>query len=204
MKFLDYYMLLEKMSQQDSDYMEAVERHDMKTAQKMVDAAAKSAGYDIGPVYHGTISKFDAFDNKKTGRNDRGLWGLGHYFANSLERAKSYADRQGEGARIISAFISLKNPLVLKTGSDLIIRLPNGTNTKDLVGPNLDGSKIKDIAQKGNHDGVIQFRPNGEIGDLVVYSPSQIKSSDSVTYDEEGNIIPLSHRFNSASNSILY
>jgi hypothetical protein len=189
----------------DEEYLRLAQNpeENKEALQKMVDEAAKAAGYDLGPVFHGTISKFDTFDNKKTGRNDRGLWGLGHYFATSLERARSYADRQGDGARIIPAFISLKNPLVLKTGADLVTRLPDGTNTRDLVGQNLDGSKIKAIALEGNHDGVVQLRPNGEIGDLVVYSSNQIKSADPVTYDN-GNIIPLSQRFDSSNNDIRY
>jgi len=37
----------------DDTYMEAVKRGDMKTAQRMVDAAAEAAGYDLGKLYHG-------------------------------------------------------------------------------------------------------------------------------------------------------
>ena len=37
----------------DATYMEAVKRVDMKTAQRMVDAAAEAAGYDLGKLYHG-------------------------------------------------------------------------------------------------------------------------------------------------------
>lgn len=128
-------------------------------------------------VYHGTVADFDAFDNSKTGANDRGLWGRGHYFSASIENANSYAMRQGDGARIIPAYVSIENPLVLTTGSDLVTRLPDGRDYKDLVGPNLDGTKIKDIALSGGHDGVIQIRPNGLIGDLVAYNPKQIKSA---------------------------
>lgn len=38
----------------DSDYMKAVESGDTETAQKLVDEAAKAAGYDSEPLYHGT------------------------------------------------------------------------------------------------------------------------------------------------------
>jgi len=126
-------------------------------------------------VYHGTAADFDSFD--KTGANDLGLWGRGHYFSASAENASSYALRQGDGARVIPAYVSINNPLVLKTGSDLVIRLPDGTDHKELVGPNLDGSKIKQIALDGGHDGVIQIRPNGLIGDIVAFRPEQIKSA---------------------------
>lgn len=128
-------------------------------------------------VYHGTARDFDAFDNSKAGANDMGLWGRGHYFSSTPENANSYALRQGDGARVIAAYVSIKNPLVLRTGDDLVIRLPDGTNTRDLTGQNLDGSKIKSIALDGRHDGVIQIKPDGSIGDVVAFRPEQIKSA---------------------------
>ena len=47
----------------DTDYLSAVERGDMKTAQKMVDEAAKAAGYTSPKLYHGTKNfGFTEFD----------------------------------------------------------------------------------------------------------------------------------------------
>lgn len=140
-------------------------------ASKVVDADGKPLA-----VYHGTGADFEAFDDRMTGRNDGGLWGKGHYLSSSPATASSYAQREGDGARIIKAYASIQNPLILRTGSDLVTRLPDGTNAKDLVGPNLDGAKIKEIALSGEHDGVIQVKPDGTIGDIVAFSPTQIKS----------------------------
>ena len=39
----------------DTEYLSAVERGDMKAAQRMVDEAAKKAGYNI-KNYHGTLA----------------------------------------------------------------------------------------------------------------------------------------------------
>lgn len=128
-------------------------------------------------VYHGTARNFDAFDNRKTGANDRGLWGRGHYFASSANTASSYAMRQGDGAQVIPAFVALKHPLMLKTGGDLVTRLPDGRDYRELLGLGLDGSKIKDIALEGGHDGVVQTLPSGMIGDVLAYNPNQIKSA---------------------------
>ncbi len=139
---------------------------------KVVDAQGKPL-----VMYHGTTADFDAFDNSKTGANDRGLWGRGHYFASSPTSANSYALRQGDGARVIPAYISIQNPLVLRTGSDLVTRLPDGTNTRELIGTNLDGAKIKAVALDGGHDGVVQIKPDGSIGDVVAFEPAQIKSA---------------------------
>lgn len=41
-------------ARRDADYMKAVESGDTETAQKLVDEAAKAAGYDSEPLYHGT------------------------------------------------------------------------------------------------------------------------------------------------------
>ena len=38
----------------------------------------------------------------------------------------------------------------------------------------------------------------------MVFSPEQIKSADPVTYDDNGNVIPLSERFNSEKTDIRY
>lgn len=38
----------------------------------------------------------------------------------------------------------------------------------------------------------------------AVFSPEQIKSADPVTYDDEGNVIPLSERFNKSNDDIRY
>ena len=128
-------------------------------------------------LYHGTTDDFDAFDNTKTGKNDRGLWGRGHYFSTSIANANSYALRQGDAAHVMPTYVSLKSPLILKTSKDLVTRMPDGTNYRELVGGNLDGSKIKNIALSNGHDGVIQVKPDGTIGDLVAYDHHQIKSA---------------------------
>jgi hypothetical protein len=70
--------------------MEAVAKGDMKTAQRMVDAAAKAAGYTVGPVYHGG-KVFNRFDQTKmsatTGRMQNAF-----YFTSSEDNAGFYDD----------------------------------------------------------------------------------------------------------------
>ena len=52
-----------KFSDRDADYMTAVESGDTETAQRMVDEAAKNAGYNSPMLYHGTQSfGFTEFD----------------------------------------------------------------------------------------------------------------------------------------------
>lgn len=58
--------------------------------------------------------------------------------------------------------------------------------------------EIKDVLQKYGFDSV------KDGGELVVFDSSQIKSADPVTYDDNGNVIPLSQRFNSENEDIRY
>jgi hypothetical protein len=140
-------------------------------------ARADAGGFDTGtPLYHGTAQDFPAFDDRKAGTNDGGLWGRGHYLSTSQGTANSYALREGDGALLMPSIARTDNLMPVTTGQDLITRLPDGTNTRDLTGPNLDGARIKDIALESGNDGVAQFKPDGNIGDIVTFEPTNIRS----------------------------
>ena len=57
--------------------------------------------------------------------------------------------------------------------------------------------------QNEGYDGVIN-EEDGTIWEYVAFSPNQIKSADPVTYDDAGNVIPLSERFNPEKEDIRY
>ena len=60
----------------------------------------------------------------------------------------------------------------------------------------------REVSRKFN-----QLKNMGNTGDTVHYimfHPNQIKLADPVTYDDQGNVIPLSERFNDTSNDIRY
>lgn len=90
------------LSTRDSEYMEAVRNGDMEAAQRMVDEAARAAGYTI-EAYHGTNAEFFTFDKGRVGKG-QDVYGAGFYFADSEEAAESY------GKRIIPAYLRLENP----------------------------------------------------------------------------------------------
>ena len=72
------------LNRTDIDYLDAINRGDMATAQKMVDEAAKKAGYTI-EAYHGTDrGGFTSFDASES--DDR----MSFFFAKEREVAKSY------------------------------------------------------------------------------------------------------------------
>lgn len=80
-------------TQIDSDYIAAVAHGDMDTAQKMVEEAARTAGYTI-KGNHGTVSYFNIFD--RSYGNPEGDWGKGFYFTNNEEDVNTnYASTEG-------------------------------------------------------------------------------------------------------------
>lgn len=134
----------------DAAYLAAVERGDMETAQRMVDEAAKAAGYNVGPVYHGTRSTFDIFDTDKQGQNYKG-WsqnGPGFYFASDKEHAGMYgAKAKGSNpVRTIAAHVR-EDGSTIRTQSSLedfhiMVRDPAAVKSADPVTRDDQGNVI--------------------------------------------------------------
>lgn len=82
--------LLEQQKQRDADYSVAVESGDMDTAQRMVDEAAKAAGYDTPKLYHGTRAfGFTQFDTNKS--DD----GISLFATDNPQTAETYSGKTG-------------------------------------------------------------------------------------------------------------
>jgi len=89
----------------DSAYLDAVRRGDMKTAQRMVDAAANAAGYTI-ESFHGTNGDlFTVFDPEKGGEKTAAESArLGIFSTDNAKVAQSYAENLGMGGAMGLAF----------------------------------------------------------------------------------------------------
>jgi hypothetical protein len=186
----------------DREYFAAVESGDKATQRRIVEEAAEAAGYDWR-LWHGSTSKenFYVFDEELAGSSFQKGFG-GFHFTESKEVAENYAGgrkvgkgdiwspAEGEG-RIGMFYLRLKNP-------------------KE-YGPNARGVEVGaaeqiKLAKAEGHDSLILlgrvWDPSGvnrvtfANDQVVVFSPSQIKSADLITRDEQGNIIPPSQRFN--------
>lgn len=80
------------LKDQDRDYLAAVERGDTATAQRMVDEAARAAGYTTGPVNHGSGARFNTFRREFAGSITEAASAAEAFFFTSGERtAKAYA-----------------------------------------------------------------------------------------------------------------
>jgi hypothetical protein len=210
----------------DASYLDAVERGDMATAQRMVMEAAKLAmpntkvvDEDGNPkmVYHQTNAT--VYINRETGQNwdeldwrermewdERDDWDDyweeqefntfsrvnarttnefdGFFFAPEYDEYHEYGDRT------IVAFLNIENPA---SREDYNIDSSKNNAGRD--------ERIR--LQNEGYDGVIR-EEDGAIWEYIAFEPNQIKSADPVTYDDAGNVIPLSERFNPRKEDIRY
>lgn len=67
---------------------------------------------------------------------------------------------------------------------------------------------VDDFISKNNYDGIIVEKDVGSYGrytkTYIAFSSAQMKSAEAVTYDDNGNVIPLSERFDLSESDIRY
>ena len=191
--------------ERDKTYLSAVESGDMETAQKMVEEAAKAAGY-VTHAYHGTLTK-GITEFKKSFIGSRFSYDeVGFFFTDNLKLAQDYAtsefdaDRKGE---VISAYIRTKNAFTfdatyaLKNGYGKVFRDNDAVDVWDNY-----QSALLEEAEEHHADSIIIKDGNSMM--VVAFEPNQIKSAEPVVYDNSGNVIPLSERFNPRKRDIRY
>lgn len=189
--------------EEDAAYLDAVEKGDERKTAEMVSEAAKRAGYDYRGL-HASPNTFTVFDKARIGLRDRGIFGAGFYFFQKsspvIEAYKKDIDTKSpsDNASVINAFIKMENPYILED-SDAAYE-----EFADLEKAQGGSSRaLTDFLIKEGYDGIIVKQPEvlqegyEDTGDIyVVFDPEQIKSADPVTRDDNGNVIPLSKRFN--------
>ncbi len=177
-------------SRTDSEYLSAVERGDMETAQRMVDEAAERAFADskirdedgnLVKVYHGTDADFTVFD-RAMGRANMDIQGM---FFSPWD-----IDAGGYGSNVRAFYLNITNPASESEGYKAL---------NSHKGENYAGIKARENLERMGYDGV-----NNSGEEYIAFSSEQIKSADPVTYDDDGNVIPLSERFNPENKDIRY
>jgi len=183
----------------DADYMKAVESGDLAAVQKMVDDTAKSAGYTIGPVYHGSVSRdVSVFDPSiKPVRGRTGPAGV--YFTSNRLAAGGYTRPPGATTKVLpggvtSAYLKIQNPLDIT--SDIKSNQKQGMTFTQAKMKALEKLDVK------VHDGVVFKGDNYNSSEYIAFVSHQIKSAAPVTKDSNGKVIPLSQRFNPKESDI--
>lgn len=255
----------EKFSLRDSAYMDAVKRGDTAAAQKLVDEAAKDAGYSYH-LYHGTNAAFNVFDVGENGGKHGSGEGYGIYLASNKQVSDAYGDRLidayvkfnrlaegtrktlslAEVKRLVKAACESEARTAVEDGEyddmadalkdtwvsnyvntygyasmarvyDDVARMLNSSNEND-------GELINEImAVAGAHytypaamkfyrevltptTGIDGFHYVwGEDSDVyLAFESSQIKDRSAIAYDDSGNVIPLSERFDITNADIRF
>jgi hypothetical protein len=243
-------LLYSELGATDREYLKLAEnpKKNEKALQKMVDTAAKNAGYKIGPVYHGTASEFTVFGNR--GKLTKARSALkAFFFTDDLATAKGYAQYAAEEGPIKDALDEAEkaeakgdwnayDKAIAKAESldvpDVTFKRrqkarvvqtflkgnfldfdAEGKSPQELFGADGDidsGLEAQiDIAIREGKEGVRFLNLDDAVGlydrpstHYAVFKPEQIKSADPVTYDSTGEVIPLSQRFDTTKDSILY
>ena len=181
--------------QQDSEYLAAAERGDMDVAQRMVDEAARRAGYTV-----------EGFHGK------RGEWGFTVFNTTSEGGAHfgtlAQAEMRGGKGNARRFFLKADSPARLRDTGEFK-RIPKGKSSAIYLN-RYEGisaetvSKIPGSVLDRMSDAEFR-RAVPEAGDsTLVRNAWQIKSADPITRDDSGNIIPLSQRFDKSTTDIRY
>ena len=205
------------MAQLDSEYMQAVKDGNTERQQELVEQAAKDNGYTM-KVYHGTpYGGFTQFRD----------WS---YFTANKEYADRYNHPSQSSTRgrydaatkpmTYGLFMNpgrvfdtrnakareLFNKIRMEQGmSELTERgLPDWTDGRDLIDYIEENDLPYDtiILDEGADGGY--GAPVVPRGESYVTRSNMVKSADPVTYDNDGNVIPLGERFKKENNDIRF
>lgn len=179
-----------RYSVRDNNYKRAVDSGNMETAQRMVDERAEETMGDsmirdedgnLLKVYHGTDADFTVFDMNK-GRSNMDIQGA---FFSPWD-----IDAEGYGPNVRAFYLDIKNP----APENVAYRALNAHK-----GQNGAGRMAREDLIRMGYDGV-----NNGNEEFIAFYPEQIKSADAVTHDDNGNVIPLSERFNESNPDIRF
>ena len=219
-----------KFSRKDSEYQKLYNEGDIEAAQRMVEGAAKASGFDA-KVYHGTNEQFNTFKSNPFVKEISGASKIKGYFSTNPEYSKSYGDVKPYYVNTDNFFYI---PDEGKTVSDwgkwfanngLDVKLDSSIEKDSLKGYSLDdGTRLYSLweltdvdnywngdgnltsaIQNGGYNGI--YWNEGYNADDISYMPfndTAIKSAEPFTFDDSGNLIPLSKRFNTESNDIRF
>lgn len=184
--------------EQEDAFQKAYEAKDAEAAQAILDKVAKAAGYRY-KAYHGTPNGgFTVFDNSH--RFGEIYFTDNEYIANSYKN-----DYAGENPTVYSSYLRMPNPLRYDAKRKSYNELANEGKIESLV------SKARENGNGGVIIKNIYDPPSGwskdpaNLGtDYLVLGPSNIKSADPFTFDDNGNLIPLSERFNAENDDIRF
>lgn len=194
----------------DEAYMSAVERGDMAEAQRMVDEAAQAAGYDTNYLVwrgdnaaHNVLMQPRDMEDYDGEDYEGGNLGHGLYFT----PVRSYAERFASNGVLRKFYLNadiadLSDGTVAAEMSQVVDEFVEDTGMEPTNGELFDEllERLEKNAVRAR--GVGGFSYGAE--EIAVQESWQAKLADPVTYDDNGEVIPLSERFNRNNEDIRY
>lgn len=200
--------------EQDATYMEAVESEDTNKQEELVDQAANNAGYNIF-AEHQTSEIFTEFKAGEFGFHvGNGIMPglLGHETMELWVRISNPLRMRDLGVwspeRVIyslpESLISDRERASLLEDIDEEMRTGR-PDSGDMFAYYEAFAPIRQLLKENGYDGIV-YKNEAEGGEdsYIAFDPEQLKSADPITYDADGNVIPLSQRFDATQPSILY
>lgn len=199
--------VLFQTNEQDQAYLAAVESGDLETAGKLVESAARKAGY-TKKVYHGQ-SNSNLEERGEIKEIDKYL-----YVTESQKQGKSFAgrliplkqeeelDKLGYLGKLYSFFINPNDFVRMESEA----RFANVYSDYSEEGGDVIQNLLSDLpAGKAGYVGKTVGKSDTGLEDTyLVFKKNQIKSADPITRDENGKVIPLSKRFDTSKDTTLY
>lgn len=217
----------------DTRYMKAIKDGDVATLQDMVRDAAQRAGYNMELYQHSAgRRRFEAFDRGEFGFH-LGSWAqAAHIVSQRRDRTYDpdiilplYVSIHNPTAELTD----LGDWQVNNVAGDLLYAVDEGWD--DDLAPyrdeldsiasnyNYDTNRYKspareqltDILDKAGHDAIAyensyedsEYQREGAES-YIIWKPTQMKSADLITYDQDGKVIPLSQRFDRSKPEYRY
>ena len=225
-------MIYEDVSM-DVEYMNAEKRRDMEKLNNLVRSYAKSKGF-VGYYIHGTkSSNFNKFNLPEPLSVGFARYGPGIYLANpNDQKTVNVYSEKGRVMNLFlnmdNLVINNRENTLSKQKIYQIVSLldknknfSDGSNSGDIIHRNIDrigdigtlwhimemsgnAEKWYEVLDSVNIEGLVSRFGGIDDGEITIYKNNKIKLADPVTYDDNGEIIPLSQRFDSNNEDIRY
>ena len=179
--------------EEDSAYMDAYYDGDEDLMQELVDKVANRLGYKY-KAYHHTEYGFTVFDLNKA-RKSMDIQGF--YFSADKDAESEY------GSVRYDTYLKMDNPYIVDS-KEKAQAIPF-----DLRNENA-GVIAREWLQSQGYDSVIRKAEyyGAEADEYIIFDSSKIKSAEPMTFTDdeygEGDIIPLSERFNEGNEDIRF
>ena len=195
------------LTRANDEYMKAVESGDTEEQRRLVDEAAKANGYDR-LFWHGS--------KKGGGFTEFRDWS---YFTENKKYASRYA-KPGDNSSLYEVYANLGNAFDTRKPEcrEIFDKMRSEYGLSEVQESGLpdwtDGYDIAEFIDENglDYDSII-LDEGGDLVDgkpvsrgfsYVIRSSEQVKSADPITYDDSGNVIPLTERFDSGNRDIRW